>query len=126
MKFESDDVQAVFVKISQEFVTQMPGKCQQLTLLAKKLKYIDGQFNAVQELYRLSHNIFGSARTFGIDDLAEKTLALTKCIYPLTKSDEAVVVLFEKIKIESLIHELSICVDNLQNYENNNEVNVCG
>ncbi len=130
MKFDDHHVHATFLKFSLELQAQIPNKFKKIVQLAGQLKSTDFPFEHIQELYRLSHNLGGSAKTFGIEEVATKSLALANCVYPLLNSDfvyDRSVVIAEIKKIEYFVHKLKVAVTNLQLPINAKvEVNVCG
>ncbi len=130
MKFDDNHVHAIFLKISLEFQAEIPNKFKKIIQLTGQLKNIDFQFENIRELYRLSHNLAGSAKTFGIEEVATKSLALAKHVYPLAHNALATkknAVIEEIEKIEYFVDELKVGVINLQSSINKKpEVNVCG
>lgn len=130
MKFDDDQVHAAFLEISREFQAEIPSKLKKITQLTSELKNIDSQFENIRELYRLSHNLAGSAKTFGIEEVATKSLALAKHVYPLAHNVLATkknTVIAEIEKIEYFVHELKVGVVNLQSSINKKlEVNIRG
>jgi len=116
MNRNDKSVEELFIKYGLEFQEQIPEKCRKLNKLANELNNSDIQYRNIRELYRLTHNLTGSAMTFGIEEVAEKSMALSKYIYPLTQklvSQNMAVVKTDIEIIEYYLFELNLTVKNL-------------
>jgi len=125
MNFDDNYVQKIFLEIREEFRMKIPGMFGKIFQLARQINEKRILNDDVRELYRLSHNLEGSARTFGIDEVAINAKALSMRVNTLINNNE---IMFEEINdINYFVGELESSVFNLESINSNSdEVKACG
>jgi len=125
MEFNDEQVQAIYLKIGKEFQAQLSVRYEKIFQLTKEIKKNGLLIENVREVYRLSHNLAGSAKTFGIEDVAKKSHVLAKHVYAFIENDTTVIV--ESESIECFVLKLKASVNQLQSSMNEkNKVTIDG
>ncbi len=76
-------------ELKQSYAAHLPEKMQQLQSLEKSLDENLTNFEALKELYQLTHKLAGSSASFGFTELSERAYELEMFIKPLVKKSEA-------------------------------------
>lgn len=95
--------------VRKEFQLQIPVRFETIFILYKELENSGWRDKEARVLYRHSHNLTGSCKTFGIDDIAMHSQALSRQLRRLIDADSA----SDKVSVvEKYVKELEMSVKN--------------
>lgn len=88
MKHDEKKVMEIFKKLREEFKSQIPGRIEKLHQLLNVITQDRMALNIAKELLRDAHNLHGSSRTFGFDNIAKNASALASAARQLLNDHE--------------------------------------